>query len=102
MEDNNPSHSNLRSRERVGRESGRDHGEDQHAEQNHPGHLTCYWSLPSSRGLYRERVMLFTNKSPLKPYYYYAIFHMKKKQTHTQIYKQESFENLLLLCSITK
>ena len=27
---------------------------------------------------------------------------MKKKQTHTQIYKQESFENLLLLCSITK
>ena len=45
-----------------------DHGEDQHAEQNHPGHLTCYWSLPSSRGLYRERVMLFTNKSPLKTY----------------------------------
>ena len=50
----------------------RDHGEDQHVEQNHPAHLTCYWSLPSSLGLYRERVMLFTNKSPLKTYYYYA------------------------------
>ena len=30
--------------------------------------LLSYWSLSSSRGLYRERVMLFTNKSPLKTY----------------------------------
>ena len=45
----------------------RDHEEDKHVEQNHPVHLT-YWSLQSSRGLYRERVMLFTNKSPLKTY----------------------------------
>ena len=55
----------------------RDHAEDQRVEQNHPVHLTCYWSLPSSRGLYRERVMLFTNKSPLKTYYYYAPLHRK-------------------------
>ena len=35
----------------------RDHGEDQHAEQNHP----ALWSL----GLCSERVMLFTNKNSL-------------------------------------
>ena len=54
---------NLREKMSCQTSRERDHGEGQHVEQKHPVHLTCYWSLPSSRGLYKERVMLFTNKN---------------------------------------
>ena len=104
----------------------RDHGEGQHVEQHHPVHLTGHcrhhgayigrewcclqtgvlWKLiiimPFSTWKINKHTNKFTNKNPLKTYFYFAIFNMKNKQTRTQIYKQESFENILLLCSIKK